>query len=183
MNKTTEAKEQAKRMIRGILHLAGGSVAGRVRLYKAFYAAHLFYWQRHEGTLTDYPIVRMPYGPGIDRGSELLAELQNEGWITIRTRMSGPYQEDVFRLSRSTRKEMLSTAEREAIERALRWVGKKSASVLSSETHLSRSWNAVAQGQEMAIYLDVLTEDEYQRIQESVSKADERLDKVFGNRS
>lgn len=176
------AREQAKRTILEIVRLSPGrKVQGRVRLYKAFYIAHLFYWQKHRGTLTDYPVVHMPYGPGVDRGHELTAELQEEGKLKIGRQMRGPYPEDVFRIAGSFKSE-LPPAKREAIEKALRWVGKKSAAVLSSETHLSRSWNAAGDGQEMAIYLDVLPEDEYRRIQESVSQTADRLKKVFSNR-
>ena len=60
--------ELAKQVICAIVEAAGGKLEGQVRLYKAFYYAHLYCWENAaEGVLTDYPIVRMPNGPGIDR--------------------------------------------------------------------------------------------------------------------
>ena len=56
----TDSREQAKDVLCQILVAAGGELKKKVALYKAFYFAHLYYWQTGEGTLTDYPIVHMP---------------------------------------------------------------------------------------------------------------------------
>ena len=45
---------------------AGDRIEGKTRLFKAFYFAHLFYARSAVDYLTDWPIVRMPQGPGID---------------------------------------------------------------------------------------------------------------------
>src|SRR5690554_5470024 len=86
----------AKRIIRAIVKLAGGRVEGRTRLYKAFYASHLFHWKSHGVYLTTHPIVHMPNGPGIDRGSGILEELEHEGFLKFSEQYNGPYTESVY---------------------------------------------------------------------------------------
>lgn len=77
-------------MIAEIIRQAGGKFTGKTRLYKAFYIAHLLYAEQEPGYLTVWPIVRMPYGPGIDCGDELIAELESGAGVkSWRRRKSG----------------------------------------------------------------------------------------------
>ncbi len=172
-------REAAKRVVLEIIRIARGTIRGRVRLYKAFYAAHLYYWEENQGTLTNYPIVHMPFGPGIDAGEELLMDLQDEGFLQIATRMKGPYREEVF--TRMPHKmEKLDSARVEAIRRAVDWIKRKTATQLSNETHeFSRSWNSTRQGEEMNVYLDALTERELRDIQRRVKETEGLVSAVF----
>ena len=71
-------KECAKRLILEILRQAGGEIE-KTKIFKAFWLAHLYYSKIAPGYLTDWPIVRMPNGPGIDRGDQLIVELIHSG--------------------------------------------------------------------------------------------------------
>lgn len=172
---TGDQRELAKRVLIEILHAGGGKIEGRVRLYKAFYVAHLYFWQENRGTLTGHPIVHMPFGPGIDDGDDLLFELQQQGAINIESRMRGPYREDVVKLAPGRRvSRALDDARVEAIRKAVKWVKGKTGAELSAETHLhSRSWNATVDGEEMDVYLDTLSEAEFRRVRRNVTEAAE----------
>lgn len=163
--------DQAKRVIIGLLQEAGGQLDGKTKLYKAFYLAHLFYWSKAKGTLTDYPVVHMPYGHGIDRGDDLLAVLQDEGWIESVSQLSGPYPETSYRLREGKRIE-LGAEEREAMRRAVEMVKKMTATQLSQLIHEhSRSWRDAKEGDILDIYLDLLSDEDFNRNAESLAKA------------
>jgi len=157
----------AKQIIREIIQAAGGKLAGKVRLHKAFYLAHLFYWQLYEGVLSDYPIVRMPFGPGIDDGPELILEMVQEGEVKLKPRRVGPFMEEVFHLSHRVKLDKRSPRY-DAIRHAVVHVKKRTATQLSEETHeYSLSWQEASSGAELNIYLDMLTSEEYQRIKKA----------------
>src|ERR1043165_8060530 len=88
-----ESWSEAKRIIAAILHASGGCVNGSVRLNKACYMAHLFHWVLNRGMLTPPPVVRMPKGPAIDDGTDILEEMRRDGAIKISHRLNGPYKE------------------------------------------------------------------------------------------
>ncbi|MBI3464034.1 MAG: hypothetical protein HY000_13395 [Planctomycetes bacterium] len=94
-----DQREQAKQVICETLAAAGGKLVGKVRLHKAFYYAHLYYWQRGTGVLTSYPVVRLPFGPAIEDGPSLVAELVREGKLRVSQQPNGPYKETVFELA------------------------------------------------------------------------------------
>lgn len=172
---------QAKQLIRDIVGVAGGELAGKVRLHKAFYMAHLFFWKEQEGLLTDYPIVRLPNGPGIDHGDDLIEELEQEGVLELGTRKVGPYSETVFRLVASIEIEP-NNPRYDAIRKAVDWVKRKTATKLSEETHVwSRSWRNGVDGEELDIYLDLLTDERYEQIRRACSETDELMRDVFGS--
>src|SRR5262249_11867399 len=75
------ARTRAQDVILEILRSADGEWTGKARLFKAFYFAHLYYASERPGRLTDWPIVRMPQGPGIDRSEELFEELKEQGQL------------------------------------------------------------------------------------------------------
>jgi hypothetical protein len=174
------SSEAAKQVICDIIAASGGKIYGKLRLYKAFYFAHLYYWLHGEGVLTDYPIVRMPQGPGIDNGDTLLEELEQTGEITISFRRNGPYKELVY--ERAHPFQVDPTSPRfQAIEEAVEWVRGKSAADLSEETHLySRSWRETPDGEELDIYTDLLDDREYAKLKRSLSEAEQLIQGVFG---
>jgi hypothetical protein len=163
--------EKAKQVICQIIAAAGGRLEGKLRLFKAFYFAHLYYWQHGTGVLTDYPIVRMPMGPGIDRSEVLFGALQSEGKIRIGSRPNGPFREYIYELAMPVEIDP-SNPQYQAIEEAVEWVRSKTAGELSQETHLySRSWRNETDGQVLDIYSDLLNDEEYDEVQKGLAEA------------
>lgn len=176
MNNT---KEQAKDVLCMILLAAGGTLKKKVALYKAFYLAHLYFWQNGEGTLTEYPIVRMPQGPGIDDGTTLIQELENEGRIRVEKEPNGPFEEHTFVLTTDYKTDR-NDPRYLAIDSAVDFVKEKSAAELSEITHqFSRSWQETPNGMELNIYLDLLDDKEYDAIQKRLKEAEEMINGVF----
>jgi uncharacterized phage-associated protein len=174
---------KAKDVIIEIIAVADGEFHSKVALYKAFYYAHLFYWREFEGTLTDHPIVRMPHGPGIDNGNEILQRLQEEGQIRITRDPADPYGEFSFKLDESVMKSRsIDTADPcyRCIEKAVAFVKRKTAQELSQLTHEhSRSWEAASDGEELNIYLDLMDDEEYLAVKRRLKEADEVIEHAF----
>lgn len=174
-----ETSEQAKQVILEIIATSGGRLAGKTRLYKAFYLAHLYYWENTCGTLTDHSIVRMPMGPGIDDGDLLIAELEAEGRIKISWQFNGPYKEQVLEIAQPVQLDP-NDPRFKAIEEAVKWIEGKTAAELSNITHEhSRSWREGCDGDVLDIYVDLLEDCEYERVKEAVSQADDLLAEAF----
>lgn len=152
--------DEAKRLVLGILQASGGSYNGSVRLNKVFYDAHLFYWQHYGQYLSSHQIARMPNGPAIDGWQLILQQLVRDGELVINRRPVGPYAEDLF-VAKGEPKPPLLQEELSAIESALSWVGDKSASEISHESHLrSRTWREGANGEHLHVILDTLSDVE-----------------------
>src|SRR3974390_425277 len=125
-------RTKAKHVITEIIRQAGGKFTGKTRLYKAFYVAHLLFAEREAGYLTVWPVVRMPHGPGIDCGDELLAELELSGIVDRKQMPEGPWQTTRYELTRKGRgEEKLSAGATRAIKEAVEFVSSKSATELS----------------------------------------------------
>ena len=156
---------KAKQVIVEVVRCAGGKLTGKTKLYKAFYLAHLFYAENAPGYLTDWPIVRMPYGPGVDSGDELLDELRIAGIVERESSTTGPYHTTTYRLtSKKLPGERLPKKALEAVRAAVDFVETKSATELSDLTHEhSRSWNNARNGQQLNIYIDQIDDDEFDK--------------------
>ena len=171
--------EQAKDVICQIIAAAGGELKGKIVLYKAFYFAHLYHWKECDVTLTDYPIVRMPQGPGIANGNLLLPELQSEGRICIDFEPEGPYREYSFSLARPYSIDR-SDPRCRAIEQAVAFVKDNSATELSRITDdNSRSWRQATDGEELNIYIDLMEDEEYLEMQRRLSATADMVNRVF----
>ena len=172
-------REAAKRVLCAIIQRSGGTFRGQTRLYKAFYWAHLHFWKNYSGMLTTYPIARLPQGPGVDQGEDLLFEMQCQDLIRVAVENSGQYSERVFTLIKQF---MVNLTEEElaAVEHGLRMVENKTAKQVSDETHeSSRSWKRLSNGKLMDIYEDLLTEDEIAAIEAANKRAKELASAVF----
>lgn len=168
------SKSAAKQVICELVAASKGVLRGKLRLNKAFYFAHLYYWRDSEGVLTDYPIVRLPLGPCIDDSSDLIGELIAEGRLTVSVEPLGPYKENVYRLAVDCELD-LSTPRGRAIFQAAEFTNGLSGAALSELTHEhSRSWQNTPNGNEMDIYADLLEDDEWQAIRRRVSAIRER---------
>jgi hypothetical protein len=173
------SREAAKSVICDLLAANGGTMRGKVRLNKAFYFAHLYYWREADGVLTDYPIVRLPHGPCINDASELLAELSEEGRISVQVGRAGPYQEYVYRLQCDWQVDRNSPTGK-AIYDAIELVEGRTGADLSELTHEhSRSWQTTPNGQEMDIYVDLIEDDELERMRKAVAAVKERESSVW----
>jgi hypothetical protein len=170
LNKTQDTKRfeqfkaRAKQVILQIVRQANGRFQGKLKLYKVFYLAHLLYAEKAPGYLTEWPIVRMPHGPGIGDAERLLSELASEGVLNCKSDRHPTALRPVE--YEWTGKELpadgLPPAAIEAIREAIALVSGKNAAELSEWTHeWSRSWNEAKDGEELNIYIDLMPEDEY----------------------
>jgi hypothetical protein len=165
-------KNRATGIIAEIIRQAGGELTGTTRLYKAFYFAHLYYAESAPGYLSDWPIVKLPTGPGIGSGSQLLAEMKDAGILATDHVQVGPFQAVRLRLTgKEPAGDPLPADAVDAIRRAVQWVQDKAAGELSELTHeFSRSWNLAKDGEELSIYIDLIPEDEYARRDKSLEE-------------
>lgn len=155
-------KQQAKNIIVELVRQSpGNELSGKLRLYKAFYFSHLYFTRENCDYLSEWPIVRMPQGPGIDRFSELLHELESEGLLVVRHEPAGPWQREVFRAVRGEDLHLDST-QVDAIRKAVEFIDGKHGAQLSDLTHeFSKSWNESNDGEELNIYRDILADEDF----------------------
>ena len=162
---TTEEKCLAKRIIAEMIRQAGGTFDNKTNLFKAFYYAHLRYADTQPGYLSNWPIVRMPRGPGIHDFDVLLGELMAEG--KVETKQVDWESCSGFRFSLcedSTKRSPLPAGAVEAIAFGVGQVSGKSAGQVSRESHeSSRAWQNAQDGEELNIYVDTIPDEEYQR--------------------
>lgn len=170
----------AEEVILDIVAVRGGRFESKTLLYKAFYLAHLYYWEEHDGVLTHYPIVKMPNGPGLDDGDQLLAGLVSSGRLTREVEPFGPFHREVFTLV-EPRPVDPGSARQEAIRKALAFIGTKSAKQVCDEVHeFSKSWQNGASGAELPIYMDLLTDADMGKLKEASSEVSDLFNRAFG---
>jgi hypothetical protein len=173
-------RPRAKQIIVEIIRLHGGEIPTKTSLFKAFYFSHLYYAKSAAGYLSDWPIVRMPNGPGIDDADRLLDELIEDGTLALRQMRIGPYDAICYRLLKNAIPENLSLDEIEAIKTAVDFVKGKTAGELSSLTHeFSRSWRLAEDGEELNIYIDLEPEEQYVRRMKAFDKFDRAIAEVW----
>jgi hypothetical protein len=163
--------DRAKQVLVELIRAAGGEWTGKTKLYKAYYLAHLYYAETEPGYLTNWPVVKMPYGPGIECGDELLNELVLCGVLVRQHTLVGPYTATAYRLTgKALPGGALSQQAVRAIELAVNFVKEKGAAELSDLTHeFSRSWNSAQEGQELNIYVDLISDDEFDAREQRLS--------------
>jgi hypothetical protein len=178
----TPDKNRAIRIIAEIIRRAGGELTGTTRLNKAFYFAHLYYAESAPGYLSDWPIVKMPNGPGIDSGNQLLAEMKDAGLLSTDHVQVGPFQAVRFRLTgKEVPGDALPPDAIRPIEQAVELVQVKAASELSELTHdFSRSWNLAKDGEELNIYIDLIPDDEYASDQVRLREIRQEIEAAWG---
>ena len=154
-------RERAKAIVVELIRESGGVFRNRTNLFKAFWKAHVEYAKNHLAPLTEWPIVRMTHGPGIDRFHLLLGELIAEGMVEEEQVEFGDKTGFRFVLT-GTPTETFSTEERAAIRAGVSFVSRKSAQRVRDESHLeSRTWRSAKDGERMDIFLDVIPESGY----------------------
>ncbi len=155
--------DRARRVILEIVRQSpGDEIVGKAKVFKTFYFAHLFYASRSGGYLTDWPIVKMPNGPGIDGFDELIAGLVKAGAMTTEPAMVGPYRSTCYRATgQPFTSGSLPPQGQDAIRDAVELTADKTGAELTNITHEhSRSWNQAKLGEDLSIYIDLLPEDD-----------------------
>jgi len=154
-------KDRAKAIIVEIIRQSGGTFRNKTNLFKAFWRAHVEYARTHAASLSRWPIVRMPNGPGIDRFDLLLGELMAEEMVRADQFEAGEVVGFEFHLI-GTPAAVFSDEERAAIRKAVGSVVGKTAAQVSEESHQkSRSWNSAKDGERLDVFLDVIPESEF----------------------
>ena len=161
----------------------GDAIVGKTRLFKTFYFAHLYYAANSPGFLTEWPIVRMPNGPGIDNFDLLVSGLVEEKAFVCEPVMIGPFTTTRYRAVAGIGPESpLSVEELRAIREAVEFTADKTAEQLSELTHeYSRAWNeSTEMGQELNIYRDLLADDACERLEDKAAQVSDEIDQLFG---
>lgn len=168
-----QTQDKAKELILALVHGAPSHVfEGKVRLFKAYYFAHLYFARATGRPLCAWSIVKMPQGPGIDDFDSLLSGLTEEGRLSAGQCLVGPYASHSYEAAENG---SLSDAEHEAVRKALAFIEGKTAAELSELTHRrSRSWQRADDGDVLNIYEDLLSEDAYAERQGLVERCAEQ---------
>jgi hypothetical protein len=172
----------AEDVILGIIRHADGEWNGKTKLCKAFYFAHLYYADAKPDRLTNWPIVRMPRGPGIDNGDGLLEKMVDDGLLEVELVHEGPYPDIRYRLIARARSlaDLVPDAEL-AIKDACEFCKDKTASELSALTHeRSRSWQTSKDGETLDITIDLIPDNVYFKEKARIQEANKLLSTIFG---
>jgi len=180
---TGSERSRAKRVIAEIIRESGGKLDGATKLHKMFYWAHRYYSETAPGYLTEWPIVRMPHGPGIDSSHGLLGELIVDGVLLIEQPGVATYSTRTFRLTGDgIPGEPFDEAALAAIARAVAHVLPMTATQASDEAHReSRSWREAWDGRPLNIYIDHIPEAEYEERREGLRKLKDEIDAAFAD--
>lgn len=174
------AKKRAKALILYLVGAAGPRGFTTTAVYKAFYWTHRFYLEETGREATGWPLAHMPFGPGIDDGEQLLAELVAGHLLAAETLLSGG---TVYTRTEAPAKLALEERLVPAAQKAVDHVGTRRATDLSDETHdggkASRAWQVTQNGDLLELSLDLLSDDDYRSLQRSADEADELLGSLF----
>jgi hypothetical protein len=174
-------RTQAQDVILEILRNADGEWTGKTKLFKTFYFAHLYYANERPGLLTDWPIARMPQGPGIGNSHQLFAGLVQEGLLQVETVHEGPYPDHRYRLTDKGRAAARPPEDaRAAIKEATLFCLPRTAAELSQITHeRSRSWIEGKNGDILNIYIDTISDEEYEKRRGEIEQLDKQLSEIL----
>lgn len=173
-----QSREQAKEILVEIVHQAGA--ISKLKLDKAFWLAHLYYYQMAPGFLSDWPVVRLPHGPGIDRAGALLGELEDEERLTLVKEQRGPFTEICCRPGKKAAAGILSELARQAIGQAVTFVKPLSPADLGEmRNQFSRSWNTTPDGEELDIYTDLQSDEDFENERRQADEMREICKDVF----
>jgi hypothetical protein len=172
-------RERAKRVVLELLRQAGGQLSKSL-LHKAFWLAHLYYFKQAPGYLTDWPIVRLPNGPGIDKADRLLQELSDSGHLAVKHEPKGPFTEVVCCLTQTEPEGELPEQALSAIKEAVDLLKGHSPESISELSHdFSRSWNSQPEGAELDIYTDLIPDDLYQERRKEAARLKKAYEDLF----
>lgn len=140
----------------------------RTLVYKIFWHAHLRHMAQNGRALSDWPIVWMTHGPGIEKGDVLLDALEGERAILQEKKLVAGERESIIAKPLDRARvdgawTSLSDAQRESIEWACKLLWASTSEEASLKSHLdSRAWQAYCKhpGRELPIYTDLIEDDE-----------------------
>jgi tetrahydromethanopterin S-methyltransferase subunit G len=178
-------RELAKRVIAEIVRQSpGDELAGKTKLFQTFYFAHLFYANDNSGYLTEWPIVKLPCGPGVDQFDDLMRDLVAAGVVETEPTRIGPYKATIYRATERDCQPLLSHEAIDAIRKAVEFVNDNTATELSQLTHdYSRSWNEADLGDELSVYKDILSDEEYELARARADRIESELDAAWSEPS
>jgi len=174
-------RTNARELVLEILRQAGPNGLGKTKLFKAFYFAHVYYAKERPERLTDWPIARMPQGPGIHNHGELLGGMQRDGSVTVELVSEGPYREYRYRVADVAAGQGLDGAALAAVREAASYCMDKTAAQLSEITHeYSRAWNGARDGDVIDVTLDAIEPGEYEEREQGLRRLDAMLTNILG---
>lgn len=171
-------RERAKALLVALVReCPQGAPILRTQLYKGYYFSLLMCMHALGAELVDWPVVKMPQGPGVESGEELLGELCAEGVLVMSNESVGPFRGFGYRIAdvdaADRYADEFSEPETQAIRDACAYAHSKTAADLTNTTHeLSRSWKACEMGHALPIFADLLLDDE------PVEEMKSRLEKI-----
>lgn len=175
-----ENRERAKQIILQILKQSEDGELGKTKLFKAFWIAHVLYAKKNPGYLSAWKIVRLPHGPGIDQGDNLILQLKESQDIKLSHKPVGVRTETVCMLLKDPPTNLLPAGAVDAIASAYRIVESQTADQLSEWSHAySRSWNETANGQDLDIYTDHIPDDVYEERKQTLEEINKALDDLL----
>ncbi len=162
-----------------------GKKPGRTTLYKAFYLAHLLHAKHHSTVLSDWPIVKLDHGPGVDSGKRILEALAHEGMLTERKveKKLRPGHEYQIIDGAAARSHIgtLTANELTTIHEACDTVKDMDDDELDTWAHqVSPAWNAAQHiGDELPIYADLLDDEDSVELGERIREARDHIERIF----
>jgi len=176
-------RSRAKRVIAEIIRRSGGKLVGATKLHKMFYWAHRYYSEMAPGFLTEWPIVRMPNGPGIDSSRSLLGELVMDGVLDVQQSTGEHFTPTIYRLTGGPIPgESLDEIAHQAIGRAVDHILPMTATQASEEAHReSRSWREAWDGQPINIYIDHIPDEEYRSRRRELRELKDEIAAAFAD--
>lgn len=155
-------KHLAKAIISEIVRQSGGRLESKTKLFKAFWKAHLNYARDRHQLLTDWPIIRMPHGPGIGDVDELTGSMMVDDELVVTDVAKGQFTAMAYELGLEPIPDELPEDMKAAVAEAVEWIRGKTANQLSNESHeASWQWRQLSDGMEMDIFLDLIPEEVY----------------------
>jgi len=162
-----------------------GKKPGRTMLYKGFYLAHLLHAQNYSAVLSDWPIVKLDHGPGVDEGKRILETLAHEGILTERKvpkRLRPGFEYQIIAgAAADAYLGALTPDEVRTIQEACGVVKDKDGDELDAWAHeASPAWNAArCIGDELPIYADLLDDEDSVELGERLRKAQDHIEGIF----
>jgi len=172
-------QERAKQVIVEILRQSKCTM-NKTQVFKTFWLAHLFFTNENRGYLSDWPIVKMPNGPGIDKSQVLFDKIATEYEVKSTWVRTGPFNECLFQPVSDEVVSGLPENAIKAVKEAVDFAANKSAKSLSELSHeYSRGWREKQLGEEIDIYADSITDEEIGHSRAEIAFAREQYQGLF----
>lgn len=153
---TTHETKRVKKVIVELVRQNGAPIRNKTELFNAFWKSHLHFAAQQTGYLSTWPMIRTASGVAIKDFDYLLSELLADGWLALNEAQVDTVWSIVIALGPSAPASSLPDAAIRAIRDAVQ--GKVDDGPSSHRE--SRVWQDAKDGEELDIYLDLMsTED------------------------